>query len=185
MTSQREIAEGLGLPIHPPKIEIFDLAAETNTDPKGQVRRVDEYRLAPFGLYIARSIPHHRRLRYVESWLLPEQGLRISKWEFATGTAVGDECDQDYYLDIAGILPGANQWRSVDYYLDISVAHGRHAKLLDIDEFILAIQAELLDAATGQRAMETAHQAIDGLAQHRYDLPKWLGSKGIELSWSQ
>lgn len=179
MTSQRKIAEELGLPIHPPKIEIFDLAGGTNTDPKGHVRHVDHYRLTSFGLYLARSIPGHAKLRYVESWLLPELGLRVSKWQFAPG----HELDQDYYLDVAGITTGADQWSTVDYYLDISVSAGKHATLLDIDEFVIATQANLLDAETSQRALEIAYSTVDSLARHGYELNEWLLNKGIELSW--
>lgn len=42
--------------MHPPKHEIFDLTAGTNTDPKGIVREVDEYRLT-----CSPSAGHHRR----------------------------------------------------------------------------------------------------------------------------
>ncbi|MGH3493109.1 MAG: DUF402 domain-containing protein, partial [Sciscionella sp.] len=37
--------------IHPPKVELFDIEAKTNTDPKGIVRAVREYRVTPHGLY--------------------------------------------------------------------------------------------------------------------------------------
>ena len=181
VSTQREIAEQLGLPIHPPKTETFDLTLRTNTDPKKRVRAVDEFRVEPFGLYMARSMPGHPRLRDVESWLLPELGLRVSRW----GWQPGHEQDLDYYLDVAEIDPGGTRWRTIDLYLDVEVGNARWARLLDIDEFVLAVQAKLLDAATAQRALETAHAAVDGLARHSYDLDRWLREKGIELSWRQ
>ncbi|MGZ4561457.1 MAG: hypothetical protein ACXVXJ_10915, partial [Mycobacteriaceae bacterium] len=39
--------------MHPPKVETFDVAAGTNTDPKGIVRAVDTYEVHPWGLYMA------------------------------------------------------------------------------------------------------------------------------------
>ncbi|MGH3838428.1 MAG: DUF402 domain-containing protein, partial [Pseudonocardiaceae bacterium] len=64
--------------IHPPKVELFDLDAMTNTDPKGVVRTVREYRVEPFGLYLARDVIDHPSICALESWLLPELGLRIT-----------------------------------------------------------------------------------------------------------
>ncbi|GAA2774348.1 DUF402 domain-containing protein [Saccharopolyspora taberi] len=179
MTTQREIAERLGLPVHPPKTEVFDLDAGTNTDPKGHVRAVDEYRVEPFGLYLARPLPGHPRLAYVESWLLPAVGLRVSRWRWHPG----HESDLDYYLDVVDIDSTPARWSTVDLYLDIEVRTGREARLLDVDEFVIAAKADLLDTATAQRALETANAAVDGVARHGYDLPKWLLHKGIALTW--
>jgi uncharacterized protein len=181
VTTQREIAEQLGLPIHPPKQEIFDLEARTNTDSKKLVRTVDEYRVEPFGLYMARSMADHPRARYVESWLLPDLGLRVTDWVWKPGV----ERDQDFYLDIVDIHRSPTQWQTVDYYLDIIVRTGTDAKVLDVDEFVVALQAQLMDAETAQRAMETTYRTVDGLARHGYDLPAWLREHGIELTWSK
>ena len=179
MTTQREIADRLGLPVHPPKTEVFDLAAGTNTDPKGHVRAVDEYRVEPFGLYMARPLPGHPRLAYVESWLLPALGLRVSRWS----RHPGQESDLDYYLDVVDVERGTEQWSTIDLYLDVEIRTGRDARLLDVDEFVIATKADLLDAETAQRALETANAAVEGVARHGYDLVKWLRANGIELPW--
>jgi predicted RNA-binding protein associated with RNAse of E/G family len=179
VTTQREIAERLGLPIHPPKTEIFDLEARTNIDSKKLVREVDEYRVESFGLYMARSMVDHPRATAVESWLLPELGLRVTDWVWRPGT----EQDQDFYLDIVDIEHDETQWRSVDYYLDIVVRSGQDAKVIDIDEFVVALRAQLMDDETAQRAMQTTYRTLDGLARHGYDLSAWLREHGIVLTW--
>jgi predicted RNA-binding protein associated with RNAse of E/G family len=179
VTTQREIAERLGLPIHPPKTEIFDLEARTNTDSKQLVREVDEYQVEPFGLYMARTMEDHPRASYVESWLLPELGLRVTDWIWKPGVAR----DQDFYLDIVDIERAETRWRCIDYYLDIIVRTGEEAKVLDIDEFVIALRAQLMDDETAQRAMRTTYRALDGLARHGYDLPGWLREHGIALTW--
>jgi hypothetical protein len=179
VTTQREIAEQLGLPVHPPKVEVFDLAANTNTDPKGHVRTVTRYRREPFGLYLARPTPGHPRIAAIESWLLPALGLRVTRWYWHPG----HEEDIDFYLDVVDIDAGERQWRSVDHYLDIVVRDRRGAELLDIDEFVVAVQAKLLDAETAERAMQRAYAAVEGLARHQYDLSNWLRDNEIELSW--
>lgn len=179
MTTQREIADRLGLPIHPPKVETFDFEPRTNTDSKQLVRTVDEYRVEPFGLYMARPMADHPKLTYMESWLLPDLGLRVTDFHWRPG----HERAQDFYVDIVSIETGPVRWRSVDLYLDIAVGTGRYAEVLDVDEFLVALRADLLDDATAQHAMETMHTTLDGLARHRYDLPCWLREHGVELSW--
>ena len=169
--------------IHPPKVEVFDVSEATNTDPKGFVRRVQEYREEPFGLYMAREVVGHPRIAYLESWLLPGLGLRANDfWHHP-----GDERDNDLYLDIVDVSMDVSVaggvWRTVDHYLDIALWTGRRLEVLDADELAAALVAGLVDPDTGQRAMTTAFSAVDGLAAHGYDLNAWLSGYGITLSW--
>lgn len=179
VTTQREIADSLGLPIHPPKVELFDVEANTNTDSKKRVRPVEEYRVEPFGLYMARPMADHALACFVESWLLPDLGLRVTDWVWRPGV----ERKQDFYVDIVEIDRTPTMWRTVDYYLDIIVRTGVDAKVLDVDEFLIALRADLMDDETAERAMRTAYRALDGVARHGYDLPQWLATHGIELTW--
>lgn len=178
--TQEQIAQRLGLPVHPPKVETFDLEPRTNTDSKQQVRAVDTYRVESFGLYMARPIVDHPKLRYVESWLLPDFGIRVSDFRWRAG----QERNQDFYLDVVNIEPGPDCWRTVDLYLDIVVATGQFARVIDTDEFVTALRADLLTPETAQQAMDTTHAVVDGLAQHDYDLDAWLLGGGIELTWA-
>src|SRR5882757_3226812 len=50
--------------VHPPKIETYDVPAMATVDPKGFVRQVDEYRIEPFGLYVARPVVGHKDLAW-------------------------------------------------------------------------------------------------------------------------
>lgn len=179
MTTQREIADSLGLPIHPPKVELFDVEAGTNTDSKKLVRTVEEYRVEPFGLYMARPMADHRTANYVESWLLPDLGIRVTDWVFLPGV----QRDQDFYVDIVDIERTPTAWRTVDYYLDIVVRTGLDAKVIDIDEFLIALRAGLMDDETAERAMRTTYRTLDAVARHGYDLPAWLATLGIVLTW--
>jgi len=166
-------------PIHPPKRETFDLVARTNTDPKGIVRDVDEYRRAPWGLYMARPTPGRAQFGYLESWLLPELGLRVSVFHFNPG----NERDQDFYLDVAQISVGAERWETDDHYLDVVVRTGRSADLVDVDELLQAHRDGLVTTATARAALQCAVAAVEGLAAHGYDLNAWLSAIGVHLSW--
>ena len=165
--------------IHPPKHETFDLAARTNTDPKGHVRAVDVYTVHPWGLYMARPTPGRAQFHYLESWLLPSLGLRVSVFHFNPGY----QRDQDYYLDVGRYVPGPNAWHSDDYYLDLVVRTGTGVEVCDVDELVTAVRHGLLTPEHGEQALHTAFAAVDGLARNDYDLNRWLAGNGMELSW--
>lgn len=167
--------------MHPPKKELFDLVAYTNTDPKGVVRAVDVYTVRPWGLYMARPTPGRAEFHYLESWLLPALGLRVSVFHFSPG----HHRDQDFYLDVGDYTAGTTVWRSRDHYLDLIVRTGVGVELTDADELMAAVRDGLLTPDNAERAVTHAVAAVDGLAQHDYDLNRWLSDNGITLTWRE
>ena len=165
--------------MHPPKHETFDLIARTNTDPKGFVRSVDEYRLCPWGLYMARPTPGRVQFHYLESWLLPALGLRANVFHFNPGY----EREQDHYLDVGAVTVGPDRWQTEDHYLDLVVRTGRGTELVDVDELLEAHHHGLLSTEATEEALRTAFTAVAGLAAHGHDLNAWLLSTGVELVW--
>ena len=165
--------------IHPPKHETFDVAARTNTDPKGIVRAVDVYSERPWGLYMARPTPGRDQFHYLESWLLPTVGLRVSVFHFNPGY----ERDQDYYLDVGRFTQAGHVWTSEDHYLDLVVRTGRDVALTDADELLIAVHQGLLAPELAERAVQTAVRAVDGLASHDYHLEHWLADLEMTLTW--
>lgn len=165
--------------MHPPKTETFDVPGGTNTDPKGHVRAVETYREAPWGLYLSRPMPGHDSLAHLRSWLLPAQGLRVTDFTFHPG----HERDQDFYLDVVDIHRAGDVWRTEDHYLDLVVRTGRTTDLLDVDEFVDALAAGLLDHGAAMRALGTSHRVMSGLGEHGHDLDRWLDTQGIRLTW--
>jgi predicted RNA-binding protein associated with RNAse of E/G family len=165
--------------VHPPKCEIFDVAAGTNTDPKGLVRPVSEYRVEEFGLYVSREMQGHPKLAWVESWLLPALGIRVTDWWFTPG----NERDQDFYIDIVDVERDGEVWRTVDHYLDIVVRAGRDSEVIDLDEYLEAIATGLLDQAAAGRALAASNRAVDGLAACGHDVNAWLTGLDMPVSW--
>jgi predicted RNA-binding protein associated with RNAse of E/G family len=165
--------------IHPPKRETFDLAARTNTDPKGIVRDVDVYAVHPWGLYMARPAPGRAHFRYLESWLLPTLGLRVTVFHFNPGY----ERDQDFYLDVGRYTDDGQVWHAEDHYLDLVLRTGSEVTLIDVDELFEAVTEGLVTPETANDAVQTAVAAIDGLARHGYDLGRWLAGHEMVLTW--
>ena len=166
--------------VHPPKVELFDLDAMTNTDPKRQVRAVDEYRLTEHGLYMSRAVVGHAKLRHFESWLLPDHGLRVTRQSWWPG----HERDFDFYVDIVRVQPGEHTWQTVDLYLDLLVRTGREVEVLDTDELMAAVRLGVLSALDAQSALEITYRAVAGIAAHGYDIQRWLAADGINLAWA-
>lgn len=161
--------------VHPPKIELFDVAAMTNTDNKGFVRAVDRYETTEFGLYMARPVVGHPDIAYFRTWLLPEHGLRVSRWAAHPGMRL----DHDVYIDVADIETGP-VWRTTDLYLDVLVHDHASLRVHDTDELLEAHTAGLLDRATVQRAFERTFSAVEGITATGYDVEAWLA---IPLTW--
>ncbi|WP_020673812.1 DUF402 domain-containing protein [Amycolatopsis nigrescens] len=166
-------------PPHPPKIETFDLAGRINTDPKGIDRVVEEYRVEPFGLYMARPAPGRAQFHYLESWLLPGLGLRVTDFWFNPG----HERDQDFYLDVIDTEVDGDRWLATDLYLDLVLKEEQRLDVLDTDELLDATVAGLLDTGRANRALETAYATVEGLTAHGYRLAPWLSTKDVKLSW--
>ncbi|BCO36078.1 DUF402 domain-containing protein [Mycobacterium heckeshornense] len=143
------------------------------------MRAVDRYMLRPWGLYLARPTPGRAQFHYLESWLLPSLGLRANVFHFNPG----HERDHDYYLDVGEYTPGPAVWRSEDHYLDLEVRTGRGVDLADVGELLDAVRYGLLTPKTAEQAVGRAVAAVDGLARHRYDLQRWLASRGMQLTW--
>ncbi|MCZ0912707.1 DUF402 domain-containing protein [Gordonia amicalis] len=158
--------------MHPPKREVFDVPAMTNTDNKGFVREVEEYRVTDYGLYMSRPAPGHPRFDHLESWLLPGLGLRANIFHYQGGY----RADQRLYLDI-GRFAGPDErgrWYAEDWYLDLVDVPGSPLELIDVDEIFEAHRCGLLDNTRCVEAVEIATRALVGAAAHGNDVQTWL-----------
>ena len=164
---------------HPPKVEVFDPAARANIDPKGILREVEEFREQPFGLYLARPTPGRAQFHYLESWLVPGLGLRLTDFWFSPG----HERDQDFYLDVVRVHRDGPRWVATDLYVDIVLKDKLSLKIIDTDELLEALEAGLVTAEEAEYALRTTYTAVEGLAAHGYDLAAWLATLDIALTW--
>lgn len=165
--------------LHPVKSEIFNTGSFINTDPKGYLREVDVFTRTEFGLYMARGA-NHPRFGYLESWLLPELGLRANIFHFRAGV----DAQQDYYFDVAEINVDGDIWSYRDLYVDLVSVTGEPIDVLDINELAAATSAGLITAAEAETAMETTLAAVEGITRANDDAMAWLSACGIDLTWA-
>lgn len=165
---------------HPPKREVFDVPAMTNTDNKGFVRPVLEYRQTDYGLYMSRTADHPR-FSHLETWLLPALGLRANIFHFVDGYRPG----QRLYLDV-GQFSGPDpqgRWHTVDWYLDLVDVPGTGLELIDVDELFQAYAAGLVTVGEAVEATEIAARTLVG-ATAAGDIQTWLDDQvGDRMTW--
>ncbi|QRY64410.1 DUF402 domain-containing protein [Gordonia sp. PDNC005] len=166
--------------MHPPKREVFNVPAMTNTDNKGFVRPVEVYRETPYGLYMSRTADHPR-FDHLELWLLPALGLRANIFHFTDGYRPG----QRLYLDIGEFIgpDDAGRWHSTDWYLDLVDTIGAPLELIDVDELFDAHAAGHLTTAQCEAAVLIATRTMTGVAAVG-DVQAWLDAQvGERLTW--
>ena len=166
--------------LHPVKEETFNLKANTNIDPKGFLRRVDTYRETEFGLYMARGADHPN-FGYLESWLLPELGLRANIFHYRDGVTERE----DIYIDVVEISVENDVWTTRDLYVDLIWNNGNGVEVVDIDELAAATSAGLISAEDAERAIEVTLAAVEGIARHNDSPAQWLKSQGITIDWAK
>ncbi|MFD8880015.1 DUF402 domain-containing protein [Corynebacterium xerosis] len=192
--------------LHAPKLETFDVSAAANVDPKGFVRGVDVFETHPHGLYMGRGADHPQ-FGYLESWLLPDLGLRANIFHFRPGVAATSH----RYLDVAEVTrepgsdavngafatsdardasdapiardAGTDVWRTRDLYLDLVVLD-EEVRVDDADELTAAVAAGLIDAEAGAWAIDRAFAALAGITAHGRDVDAWLASVGCPVTWA-
>lgn len=166
--------------LHPVKQETFNTTDNINVDPKGFQREVDTYRVTDFGLYMARGA-NHPRFGYLESWLLPDLGLRANIFHFREGVDV----HQDFYVDVADIDVDGDVWTTRDLYVDLVSTSGEPVDVLDIDELAAATSNGLISAEEAERAMERTLTAVEGITRYGDDVMSWLRTLGMDLTWAE
>lgn len=165
--------------LHPVKTETFDVQSSTNVDPKGFLRQVDTYKVTNFGLYMARG-SDHQRFGYLESWLLPDLGLRANIFHYRDGVTERE----DMYFDVAEIKEENGVWVTRDLYIDLVWNNGDAVEVVDIDELSSATSEGLISAEDAERAIESTLSAVEGITRHGDNPMKWLRSHGYDLEWA-
>lgn len=179
---------------HPPKVETFDLREMVNIDPKGFQRKVDEFRtLTPSRLYMRRGMDHPK-FGYLESFLLADEGLRISIYHFRPGVKV----EHQRYVDIVSIDRTDPQcWRMTDLYLDIlqaptdpeaiaplPVDAATQIRVEDVDELVAAHTQGLISDELTEFAIETTLTARAAIAAHGDNIDAWMQTLNLEATWA-
>ncbi|WP_313550497.1 DUF402 domain-containing protein, partial [Corynebacterium sp.] len=123
---------------------------------------------------------NHPKFGYLESWLLPQLGLRANIFHFRDGV----EERQDFYIDVAEIDRNGDVWTTRDLYVDLISNTGEPIDVQDIDELSAATSAGLITAEEAEKAIDATLTAVEGITRYGDNAMEWLRALGMELTWA-
>ena len=156
----------------------------TNRDgAANSIRKIDEIILHNNLLYVAMPLEHSKNVKYIKANLIPELGLKITKFTFVNQETRQRFGAYDYYVDIADIDFRADVWTLDDLYFDVLLWEHKKMEILDTDEFIEASRLGYLNDKQHASALENLHCFVSSLSLFQYDLDALLAAEDIELLW--
>jgi uncharacterized protein len=167
--------------MYPPKLITYNLQERTSTVKAGCFK-VDVYEATSDWLYLARPLVDHPYIAYLKGFTIPSLGIQISRFFHHDIDVPRDYTFYDYYIDIGDVVEkNKERWVLRDLYLDILVVEGEAAHILDTDEYLQAIEENLITAKEAAFALETTHALLNGLAENNYSLESYLQQQGITI----
>lgn len=164
--------------LHPVKTETFALDSQVNVDPKGISRPVDTFRVQRGALYMARPADHPR-FHYVESWLIPELHIRVTRYQFRESITP----PYALYVDIASVDSShPRRWVTHDLYVDVTTHADGQIRVHDLHELSAAMAARFITQSEAELALDATQRVLDGIARHG-TLERWLTAQGYPLPW--
>jgi uncharacterized protein len=168
--------------VHPPKIVTYNLLEKTSTI-NDACFKVDTYEVTDPWLYVTRPLIGHSHISYLKGFVIYDLGIQISQFKYHTANVPDKYGFYDYYVDVGTVKKDKSLWLLKDLYLDILVVQTKAAHILDTDEFLQALQENLITPDEAAFALTTTHDLINGLANCHYNLESYLDTKGIKLPW--
>ena len=165
--------------MHPVRAHLLNLL-RGNILLDGQYHRfLTRYEVTPAGLHYANDVPDHPNLIHVETHLLPELDLAVTRFFHRPEAPTPPR----FYLDMASITPESEVWTVRDLYLDVIVHADGRPELVDSDEYAEAVLEGHLTPDEQRRALLSAERVVNGLFAHGNSLEAWLASLNLHLDW--
>jgi uncharacterized protein len=161
--------------MHPPRPHQIDLRRRVHHSRGGvwPCQRVD---LLPGGLHLGRVVSDNPALSFVDAYFLPALGLIANRFLTLDGSPY-----LRWYIDVARITPGEDEWTALDLYLDVVIGLDGRVEVQDTDEYLAAVQGGLLSTEDAAHALTCCHALLNGLATHGSSLEAWLATQGVRL----
>jgi hypothetical protein len=159
-------------------VDVIDVALATRTFSSGVARSLRTCAAEPWGLRLTAVTPDDPLVVAEHAWLLPASGLRLRRRYLAGGDAAEPPVVE---IDAVRTETDGRRWRSTDLLLGLVLDPRRPVRVVRSAEFAAALQGGVLTATDGDEAMATVHRVLGELAEHRYDLDRWLAARGLPV----
>ncbi|MGL4608677.1 MAG: DUF402 domain-containing protein [Trueperaceae bacterium] len=167
--------------MHKPKEIVYNILEGTNTVAHGRFK-VDTYEITPDWLYMARSVVNHSYIAYLKAFIIPSLGIQINHFFFYDKEIPSKYTFYDYYVDVGQVTQQTpEQWLFRDLYLDVLVVANRAAHILDTDEYLQAIQENLMATSEIGFALTRTHELMNTLAENNYSLEAYLNHHTLNI----
>lgn len=125
------------------------------------------------------SIDDHSEVVGAFRWVLPALGVRISKWVPRDHRTWNRE---NHYVDIVYVGTVGPVWECIDLFLDFLVFDKSEAELIDIDEYVDAVNRGLIDRDLAIHALQAANRFANRLAVANFSTEALLNEEGAPLA---
>lgn len=162
----------------PRLVDVVDVFSGLRHHPSGATVRLDDCHVEHWGLAFRCSTVDDQLPADEITWLLPEYGLRLRRYESRRRHARGEPT----LISAARIEHDARSWTITDLLLSLEVPDSGATRLLRSDDFGAAISGGLIRCNEADYALRTVHRVLDEISRHR-DLRHWLSYLGITEAW--
>ncbi|PRW62214.1 DUF402 domain-containing protein [Actinopolyspora mortivallis] len=164
----------MGSVITPQHVEIVDVASAQRHLGSGTVQQLDDCHLERWGLCMECSTPHDPAHGSEVTWLLPEPGLRLTRYLPRSRHAR----PEGSLLTAVRIDRDAWSWITTDLQLGLEVPERGTPRIVNSGEFASAVSDGLLSPEEADLALHTVHRTFEEISLHR-DLDQWLAYRGV------
>ncbi|WP_017974418.1 hypothetical protein [Actinopolyspora halophila] len=164
----------MGSVITPQHVEIVDVPSAQRHLGSGAVQQLDDCHLERWGLCLECSTPEDPVHDSEITWLLPEPGLRLTRYRPRSRHARPDGS----LLTAARIDRDARSWITTDLHLGLEVPQQGQPRIVNSEEYASAINRGQLTLDDADLALRTVHSVFDEVSLHR-DIEQWLAHRGM------
>lgn len=157
--------------MHPIRQTIVDFPSSTYLDKGGETYQLASCIRRGGEAYIAAPVPAHEEVAMFQRWLLPEPGWMLGRPKLHPHV---QPHPWDWYIDFATIEVGPDQWRVNDHEIDLLVFENQRYEVLDLDEFVDAIEAGSLPVEVGLETIRSLHRLCTELDELNFSVDALL-----------
>ncbi|SFD80970.1 hypothetical protein SAMN04487819_103286 [Actinopolyspora alba] len=172
------MVEFVGSVITPQHVEVVDVANGQRHLGSGITQQLDDCHLERWGLCLERSTPDDPVHGSEVTWLLPDLGLRLTRYRPRSRHARPDGS----LLTAARIDRDARSWITTDLLLGLEVPEHGAARIVKSEEFAAAVSDGMLTLEEADLAVCTVHRIYEEIRLHR-DVEQWLAYRGVFTAW--
>lgn len=162
----------------PRLVDVVDVSSGLRHHSSGTTVRLDDCHVERWGLSLRCSTLDDPRYDEEVTWLLPEYGLRLTRYRTRRRHSRGGPT----LITAAWIEPDPRSWTITDLLLGLEVPDYGAARVRHSDDFGAAVSGGLIRCSEADYALRTVHRVLGEIGMH-HDLADWVAALGVPDPW--